>query len=416
MAKQIDLGERLVRLADRVLSRNTNQTIGHTGGITNATATDTSVPTTKAVKEYIDEHQHTHGALTYDGKIGNAGGKIITTSNSGALQASNNIQANLIYDNDTPLLTILDNKISKSNTAGFVKNDGTIDTTSYSETSHSHGQITHDGKNTTTTSTVNKVVVTDSSNIIKVIAKVPFANLNIVKANITGLGIPDNDTLRSIYKYEITQINKQNFRYGDALVVTGRVTNLLGEGVSGETVKLYKKNVNVDGTVTNVEKDTDTTGDSGSFYLTTSTDSWGLCEYNVGDAHFTINVNQWTRVNDADTYRFYRNDTHARLVLYGWKNKTTDITTTWQWNHTNHQYSTYFGGGITYAEYMRPEMHQTGLNSFGDAYIRINSTGSVSLKAISARIPKETEFYCQIEWAICEEDINKPPQIGNTKP
>lgn len=56
MAKYIDLGERLVRLADRVLSQNTNETIGHSGGITNATATDTSVPTTKAIKEYVDNN------------------------------------------------------------------------------------------------------------------------------------------------------------------------------------------------------------------------------------------------------------------------------------------------------------------------------------------------------------------------
>lgn len=56
MAKYIDLGERLIRLADRVLSQNTNETIGHSGGITNATATDTSVPTTKAIKEYVDNN------------------------------------------------------------------------------------------------------------------------------------------------------------------------------------------------------------------------------------------------------------------------------------------------------------------------------------------------------------------------
>ena len=52
---QIDLGERLIRLADKVLSKNSNETIGHTGGITNATANDTYIPTTKAVKEYVDD-------------------------------------------------------------------------------------------------------------------------------------------------------------------------------------------------------------------------------------------------------------------------------------------------------------------------------------------------------------------------
>lgn len=64
MAIQINLGERLIRLADKVLSKNSNETIGHTGGITNATANDTYIPTTKAVKEYVDDkfNGHTHPA------------------------------------------------------------------------------------------------------------------------------------------------------------------------------------------------------------------------------------------------------------------------------------------------------------------------------------------------------------------
>lgn len=60
--------------------------------------------------------------------------------------------------------------------------------------SHTHGQISNDGKITTTTDTVGNVVVTDGSNIVKVKNKIPFANLDISKANITGLGIPGSDT------------------------------------------------------------------------------------------------------------------------------------------------------------------------------------------------------------------------------
>lgn len=82
---QIDLGERLIRLADKVLSKNSNETIGHTGGITNATANDTYIPTTKAVKEYVDEHEHQHGNIQNNGSIGSTANKPIITTTNGVL-------------------------------------------------------------------------------------------------------------------------------------------------------------------------------------------------------------------------------------------------------------------------------------------------------------------------------------------
>lgn len=82
---QIDLGERLIRLADKVLSKNSNETIGHIGGITNATANDIYVPTTKAVKEYVDEHEHQHGNIQNNGSIGSTANKPIITTTNGVL-------------------------------------------------------------------------------------------------------------------------------------------------------------------------------------------------------------------------------------------------------------------------------------------------------------------------------------------
>ena len=66
--------------------------------------------------------------------------------------------------------------------------------TSMTPTSHTHGSIANGGTLNSDITSVNKVVVTDSSNNLKTISKVPFANLNITKANITGLGIPASDT------------------------------------------------------------------------------------------------------------------------------------------------------------------------------------------------------------------------------
>ena len=47
----------------------------------------------------------------------------------------------------------------------------------YATANHNHGQIDKDGKLSTTTSTVNNVVVTDESNIVKIINKLPSANV-----------------------------------------------------------------------------------------------------------------------------------------------------------------------------------------------------------------------------------------------
>lgn len=62
---------------------------------------------------------------------------------------------------------------------------------------HTHGSLTNGGALNSDITSVNKVAVTDSSNNLKTIAKVPWANLNISKTNITGLGIPASDTTYS---------------------------------------------------------------------------------------------------------------------------------------------------------------------------------------------------------------------------
>ena len=109
---------------------------------------------------------HTHGNITNDGKIGSSSGKIITTGTGGAVQASDSITKSQISDFPT-LATVatsgsyndLLNKptipssssdlsdgsdiIKKSNTSGLVKNDGTIDTTSYSTFSGSYNDLSN---------------------------------------------------------------------------------------------------------------------------------------------------------------------------------------------------------------------------------------------------------------------------------
>lgn len=150
---------------------------------------------------------HEHGNIDKDGKIGNSTGKIITTGTDGVLQASNTITKDKISDFPTtmtpsshthPKSQITD--FAHTHTKGDISNFAHTHTAndlpaSMAPSAHTHGDVTNDGKITTAdTATVKKAVVTDNNNNIKAITKIPFANLNITRENITGLGIPSSDT------------------------------------------------------------------------------------------------------------------------------------------------------------------------------------------------------------------------------
>ena len=162
---------------------------------------------------------HTHGDITQDGKIGNDSGKILTTGTNGKIQTSASITTNQISDfpQDIPSgnHTHTFNSItSKPETYPPSTHSHSFDSitgkpTSYTPASHTHGSITNDGKLTATVGGLNKIVVTENTtNAIKTVDKIPFANLNITKANITGLGIPSSDT-------------NTTYTAGDGLKLTG---------------------------------------------------------------------------------------------------------------------------------------------------------------------------------------------------
>ena len=89
----------------------------------------------------------------------------------------------------------MDGTQSAGSLSTFAKADHVHPTdTSRAASSHTHGSLTNGGTLNSDIPSVNKVAVTDSSNNLKTISKVPFANLNITKDNITGLGIPASDT------------------------------------------------------------------------------------------------------------------------------------------------------------------------------------------------------------------------------
>ena len=146
---------------------------------------------------------HTHGNITNTGAIGSTSGKIVTTGTNGVLTTSDTITKSQISDFPSTMTP-------SSHTHGAVQNNGTLnsDTTSTNKvvvtdssnniktisklpldkvthqdisgkasSTHTHGSIANNGTLNSDTTTVGKVVVTDGSNNIKTISKLPSANV-----------------------------------------------------------------------------------------------------------------------------------------------------------------------------------------------------------------------------------------------
>ena len=131
---------------------------------------------------------HSHNNITNDGKIGTVSGKLITTGTGGVLQAVDTITKSKISDFPSTM---------PPSSHTHTKSQITDFPTSMTPTSHTHGALSNTGTLNSDITSVNKIAVTDTSNNLKTIQKVPFANLNITKANITGLGIPSTNTTYS---------------------------------------------------------------------------------------------------------------------------------------------------------------------------------------------------------------------------
>lgn len=70
----------------------------------------------------------------------------------------------------------------------FTETEVTTKLSGKSDSTHKHGSLANNGQLNSDIGSVNKVVVTDSSNNIKTISKLPFSKLNISASDIAGLG------------------------------------------------------------------------------------------------------------------------------------------------------------------------------------------------------------------------------------
>ena len=129
-----------------------------------STTSDSKYPSEKLTKTELDkkiEKSSTTGLVKNDGTIDTNSyitSSSLPTKTSDLTNDGSSSSDSLVY-------------VETSATSGLLKNDGTIDTNSYSTTSHSHNQITSDGKITSTAVTVasgDNIVITDASDSSKI--------------------------------------------------------------------------------------------------------------------------------------------------------------------------------------------------------------------------------------------------------
>ena len=193
-----------------------------------STTSDSKVPSEKLIKTELDKKiatSNTAGLVKNDGTIDTNSyitSSSLPTKTSDLTNDGSSSSDSLVY-------------VETSATSGLLKNDGTIDTNSYSTTSHSHNQITSDGKITSTAVTVasgDNIVITDysDSSKIKRVANILASHVKDSSAH-TNIGSSANATQETINTSIDTALSgKQATLVSGTNIKTVNNESLLGSG------------------------------------------------------------------------------------------------------------------------------------------------------------------------------------------
>ena len=180
---------------------------------------------------------HTHGNISNTGAIGTSSGKLITTGTNGVLQAVDSITKSKISDFPTTMTPS-----SHTHTIANVTNlQSSLDAKASS--GHGHGSISNTGTLNSDITSVNKVAVTDTSNNLKTISKVPFNNLNITKANITSLGIPSTNTTYGVATANVNGLMSSTDKSKLDGISTGATKNTIDTSLSSTSTNAVQNKV-----------------------------------------------------------------------------------------------------------------------------------------------------------------------------
>ena len=337
---------------------------------------------------------HTHGNVTNDGKIGSASGKLITTGTGGVLQAVDSITKSKISDFPTTMTPT-----SHTHTIANVTNlQSSLD--SKASSGHGHGSISNTGTLNSDITTVNKVAVTDTSNNLKTIAKVPFANLNITKANITGLGIPSTNTTYSVATANANGLMSSTDKSKLDGISTGATKNTIDTSLSSTSTNAVQNKV----------VNTALNGKASSTHSHGNINSDGSISAELSGSPATDVL---VRVPSANNKIYYTNSLDKSLMGLDWKTVTlTNMSgVTLSYNDllcrlivagtykisTANSYANMVTGTIP-ASY-RPSNSRVELNS-GDVLIRIKLTDDGHLQYYSPQtFTSNVGLYAEFIWS-----------------
>lgn len=322
---------------------------------------------------------HTHGNVTNDGKIGSASGKLITTGTGGVLQAVDSITKSKISDFPTTMTPT-----SHTHTIANVTNlQSSLD--SKASSGHGHGSISNTGTLNSDITTVNKVAVTDTSNNLKTIAKVPFANLNITKANITGLGIPSTNTTYSVATANANGLMSSTDKSKLDGISTGATKNTIDTSLSSTSTNAVQNKV-INTALSGKANSSHTHTIANVTNLQTSLDGKANSSHTHTVSQVTgLNWQSVTLTNMSGVSLAY-NDLLCRLIVAG----SYKISTA-------NSYANMVTGTIP-ADY-RPTHSRVELNS-GDVLIRIKLTDDGHLQYYSPQtFTSNVGLYAEFIWS-----------------
>lgn len=196
--------------------------------------------------------------------------------------------------------------------------------------------------------------------------------------------------------YRITKLEADNYNphIDDDITITITVTDVYDDALTDEIITVTCSSgtfTEVNGlSITPADNVTAQTGAGGIITLTYNCSEWGIVNITSGETTITLKVDGWRYIqgNSSSTWALRRNETTGQLIFRAYQKGST-ITST-GWND--------FGGGTAYASEFKPNTYKLGFNSEGTLYIRANSDGSFSIRALSGSISGSTNIYGMLEW------------------
>lgn len=211
----------------------------------------------------------------------------------------------------------------------------------------------------------------------------------------TDYTVNSSTILGENYKIVTLEADNYNPNIDSDVSITVTVLDVYGDAITNEPTTITCTSgtfTEVNGSsITATDNVTANTGAGGIITLTYHCSQWGNINIISGENSISLLVGGWRYVQgtNTSTWAIRRNQNTAQLILKAYQKGSTIGSSDWS----------DFGGGTAYASAFKPPSYKLGFNSEGTLYIRANSDGSFSMRAVSGSISGSTNLYGVLEWS-----------------